>query len=163
MRITYIPQDPKGWQIFLHHQINQSGHGINGFVGSRYQRGSGIGSIFGSLLRSVLPIAKSAGKAIGKEALRTGMSVASDALAGENFKQSLENNARASASRLLNKANRRISSKPNKKRRQRGAGLGSRPVKRSVASLTKNKKSKPRKPVIRRKKLRADQLGVYLA
>ena len=53
--------------------------GINRvYIGTPYQRGSGIGSFLGGLFRSILPIFTRGAKAVGKEAWRTGMNVLSD-------------------------------------------------------------------------------------
>jgi len=53
------------------------------FVGSRYQRGHGLGSMLGGLFRRfVVPLFKTHGKTVALNALRTGMNVAEDVLGG---------------------------------------------------------------------------------
>ena len=61
------------------------------YQGSPYQRGHGIGSFLGGLFRRTLPILSRGLKAVGKEALRSGVRVLDD-VAGENmdFKDSLK-------------------------------------------------------------------------
>jgi hypothetical protein len=57
-------------------QAKQTGHGLNGYQGIAYQRGNGLGSFFGRLFRSILPVAKRIGKSalktVGREALDMG-------------------------------------------------------------------------------------------
>lgn len=61
------------------------------YVGSRYQRGhGGIGRFLAGLFRRVLPVLHSGAKFLGKEALRTGMNIASDvAVRNTPFKEAL--------------------------------------------------------------------------
>ena len=101
MRTTFKPYEQEIWEGFFLEQVEQSGHGIPMFQGLKYQRGSGLGSIFGGLLRSILPVFKTVGKVAGREALSTGLHVASDALGGRNVGESLEEHARAGAANLL--------------------------------------------------------------
>ena len=82
MRVAYIPINDRVW---AQHFVKQAG---GGFVGIPYQRGGGLGSIFRSIFRAILPIAKSAGRVVGKQALRTGSELASDLIAGKNLKAS---------------------------------------------------------------------------
>ncbi len=58
MRVQYTPVSEKQWLDHI-----QKGAG---FKGVPYQRGTGLGSVFRSLFRAILPIAKGAGKAVGK-------------------------------------------------------------------------------------------------
>ena len=71
------------------------------FVGARIQRGHGLGSIFGGLFRSVLPLLKSLGMTVGKQALRTGAQMAGDVLGGQNIKESAKSRLRAAGSELF--------------------------------------------------------------
>jgi len=166
MRVEFIPEDQKTWELFFLNDVNQSGHGMLGFQGTRYQRGAGIGNFFGGLLRSILPMVKSAGKAIGKQALHTGLNVASDALSGRNVGESFEEHAKTGTRNLLSKAEVRLNKKP----QQEGSGLGFRSVtntqmKRLINSkpVIRKKRLIKSKPVIRNKRQRKDQLGIYYA
>ena len=95
---------------------NQMGGGIDPFVGYPYQRGAG----FGSLLRSVVRLVTPGVKALGKEALRTGVSVAKDALQGEDGLESLEKHGKASALRMLDSMDKKSNkSRPKKKKRRK--------------------------------------------
>ena len=57
------------------------------FHGGQIQRGYGLGSFFSSLARRALPFLKQGAKALGRAALKTGINVAQDVLAGKNVKQ----------------------------------------------------------------------------
>lgn len=72
--MTLNLQDP-----YLAYYKNQLGGGVSAvYRGSPYQRGHGIGSFLGGLFRTITPLLKSGAKAVGKEALRTGINVLSD-------------------------------------------------------------------------------------
>ena len=110
-----------------------------------FQRGGGLGSIFRSIFRAILPIAKTAGRAVGKRALQAGAEVASDLVAGRNLKETFKSRGKDAASDLLLKAANEL----------KGGRLGGRPApKRNCI------KGAPKVKHVKRKKL-ADQLGVY--
>ena len=58
----------------------QAGGALPYFAGVQYQRGHGLGSLFGSLLRSAMPLIKRGAVALGKGALKTGVRIAGDVL-----------------------------------------------------------------------------------
>jgi len=68
---------------------NQSGHGMPVFVGARYQRGHGLGSILSGLFRRIiLPFFRANGRTIASKAIKTGLEVADDVVQGKSLKQS---------------------------------------------------------------------------
>ena len=64
----------------------QAGGALPYFAGAQYQRGHGLGSLFGSLLRSAMPLIKRGAVALGKGALKTGVRIAGGVLSGQNIK-----------------------------------------------------------------------------
>ena len=64
--------------------MNQVGSGLPVYVGSRGQKGHGLGSMLSGLFRSALPMVKQGLSTIGKSALKTGLSIAGDVLEGKN-------------------------------------------------------------------------------
>lgn len=124
---------------------NQIGGGAgsrvsNVFVGSPYQRGHGIGSFLGGLFRSVLPLLKLGAKAIGKEALRTGLHVIEDVSGHKQpFKESLRRRFTESGENLQRKANDKISLLMN------GSGYKIGPTQRMLQSLTGRVRTRTRK------------------
>jgi hypothetical protein len=74
------------------------------FTGLAYQRGAGIGSIFRSLFRFLLPIGRQAGAAIGRQGLETGSRVLSGLLDGKALKETVVNEGRTGLKNLLDKA-----------------------------------------------------------
>lgn len=112
---------------------NQIGGGRihNVFVGSPTQRGHGIGSFLGGLWRSVLPLLKKGAKAIGKEAVRTGLHVIEDVSGHQQpFKESLRRRVAESGDNLHRKANEKISLLMN------GSGYNAVNTARTLQSLT---------------------------
>ena len=70
--------------------IQQSGSGVSVFQGSRTQRGHGLGSILSGFFRNVWPLIQTGAKAIGKQALRTGLHIANDVAEGQKFTESTQ-------------------------------------------------------------------------
>ena len=132
MRVRYVPVTEKQWITHIQHG--------SGFHGTPYQRGAGLGSLFRSLFRAILPVAKTAGRAIGKRALQAGADIASDLVAGKNIKQTVQQRGKAAAADLLAEASEKL----------KGGRIGQRTI----------KGGKKRKPVIRKK---VTQLGVVQA
>ena len=62
--------------------VGQVGDALPVFAGGRVQRGHGLGSLFGGLIRNAAPLIKRGAIALGKRALTTGLNVAGDALSG---------------------------------------------------------------------------------
>ncbi|GFV80917.1 uncharacterized protein TNCV_4199371 [Trichonephila clavipes] len=82
MKVPYVCCTKK----FEDHYTNHIGSGVPYYEGVSFQKGYGLGGIFRRLFRAALPFLVKGGKAVGKEALRTGTRVVSDVLSGENFK-----------------------------------------------------------------------------
>ena len=112
--------DPKhiDWEALLLSKTNGPLHMYGGgggggvgfpvFHGIQYQRGAGIGSVFRTLLRYLMPIGKEAIGAIGRQGLESGVRVLSDALDGRSVKESALAHGREGAKRLLQKASSRL-------------------------------------------------------
>ena len=112
--------------VFDRYYLDQAGSGNNVFAGSRTQRGHGLGSIFSGLFKAAAPLLKRGAKALGTQALKTGMEIAGDVIDGKNIKTAALSRARNAGSELRNRAldnvregppGRRRKSKRNKKRR----------------------------------------------
>ena len=114
MRTKYCC-DVKAHENYYLHQV---GHGGPYFSGSAYQKGYGLGGIFSSIAKTVLPLVKSGAKAIGKQVLRSGVGFASDVLEGKNAKQAAIDRAKSAGSNLLKVAVRKRK-RPNQKKVQK--------------------------------------------
>lgn len=145
MRVVYQPESQRAWEVYYLNQATQSGAG---FIGMPYQRGAGLGSFFRGLFRALLPVAKSAGKALGKQALSTGAQIASDVVAGRTIKEATKRRGKAGAATLLRKAATKIS--------QSGRGLGRKPKRKRTTNVLR-KTARKRQT----KKKYQDQLGLY--
>ena len=133
--IAYVPgnNEEKLFQELLKGQ--QIGFGY-GFVGTPFQRGAGLGSIFASLFRAIAPMAKSAAKAVGRRALNAGLDVASDLVAGQNVKETLKTRGKKLGSEIIQDAQSAVQ----KKRKQSGRGLGNRGKRKKEVSIFDKKK-----------------------
>ena len=64
------------------YNARQAGGAMPYFAGARYHRGHGLGSLFGGLLHSAMPLIKRGAVTLGKEALKTGVRIVDDVLSG---------------------------------------------------------------------------------
>jgi len=93
------------------------------FVGSRQQRGHGLGSVLGGIFRRfVIPFFKTHGKALATDALRTGVNVAEDVLGKRTLKESVKRRVpegiKRSAQSLVAQSGSGVRLKRRKKRRK---------------------------------------------
>jgi hypothetical protein len=170
MRVVFSPPSQKVWESYFRTRAIQYGHGteLGTFRGRQFQRGHGLGNILGSLFKKILPAATKVGKTVGKELLKTSAHVASDALAGRDLVESLEQRSKQGASKLLTKGLKHIEKSPTttassvvtkqkklkgKKKIHKGRGLGFMPK--------RIKGGKRPRRLIRRKVKIEDQLGSY--
>ena len=89
--------DTVNWQSYF----SQTG---GYFVGRPYQRGGGIGSVFSSLFRFLLPVLKSAGKELGKEGLAVGSRILSDVAQGKDVRSAVVSEAAGGLRNLVDKS-----------------------------------------------------------
>lgn len=71
--------------MYCNYYKRQSGGEMPVFVGRRYQRGHGLGSILSGLFRKVVPFITDNARSIGKNLLRTGVDIAQDVIHGQKF------------------------------------------------------------------------------
>jgi hypothetical protein len=136
MHVIYSPEDIDYWLDFYKSSISgnqqyQLGGVLPGFRAyAPYHRGGGIGSIFKSLYRLMLPMLKT----VGKQALVTGSRVAADLASGQDLKSTLKSHGRDAASTMLSEAAERI--------KQQGQGIGRRKRKRRVKTVKRKRTKK---------------------
>lgn len=81
------------------------------YIGSPNQRGHGIGSFLGGLFRRIIPLLKQGARTVGKEALRSGINMASDVVnSGVQPREAFETRLRESGQNLKRKAEEKINS-----------------------------------------------------
>lgn len=80
-RVLYCCDDSK--KTYEDYYTTQVGNGMPVFMGASVQRGHGIGSLFGALAKSVVPLLKTGGKVLGKQALRSGVKLVGDLMSGQ--------------------------------------------------------------------------------
>lgn len=101
---------------YLQHYQNQRGSGLPTYQGSRYQTGYGLGSMFKSFYRWILPmmkthavpLLKSASQTLGEEAVRTAANIATDTINGKDFKTVAKKRAGEAVDSLTRKARHRF-------------------------------------------------------
>lgn len=126
------------------------------FVGSNHQRGhGGIGRFLAGLFRRVMPLLSRGAKAVGKEALRTGMNIMSDVTTMDTpVKEAFKSRVRESGEILKRKAEEKLD------KLMEGSGYkiprleGSTQLS-AIRGRGSKKRRKPKKKIIRRK--RADK------
>lgn len=125
---------------------NQAGSGLQGFTGAKYQHGRGF---MGRLFRStILP----ALKFLGKRGLKTGADLATDVLAGEDFKVSAKKRLKETGLDVLDAAASSAKKKMTggrKKRKKAAKKTDSTPKK-------KKKKAKKGKKTTKKKKKKTE-------
>ena len=96
-------------------EMVRGGHQFDGgvgriYVGSPYQRGhGGIGSFLAGIFLRVLPLFSRGAKAVGKEAVRTGMNFMSDVTTGNTpIKESIRNRFKESGEILKRKEEEKL-------------------------------------------------------
>ena len=96
--------------VYEQYYLNQIGHGgLPYFKGTPYMKGYGIGGILGGLMKSVVPMLKSTGKTLLREGLKTGTGILTDAINGQNIKESASNRLSQSANNLTRRAAQKLS------------------------------------------------------
>ncbi len=89
---------------FEDYYTRQAGGGLPYYTGAPLQRGYGLGGIFGSLFRTIFPFLKQGAKTVGKELLKTGVSIASDVVNGQNVKEATKRRFEEAGKVLVDKA-----------------------------------------------------------
>lgn len=77
-------------KTYEQYYLKQTGSGVPAFAGARYQRGHGIGNILRSITKMALPFLKKGASKVGKQALKTSMDIAGDAMQGRNIKKTIK-------------------------------------------------------------------------
>jgi hypothetical protein len=151
MRVVFDPESQLIWQQYYTTQAKQAGHGLPGFQGVQYQRGNGLGALFKGLFRMIFPIAKTVGKAVGRQALITGTDVVADVLGGRPFEEAVKAQGKAGLKNLVNKAQnhlqsgggvRKMKKKGKAKTKKRPLGIKKKKLKKPTNSKKKGNKGK---------------------
>jgi hypothetical protein len=131
---------------YVDYYLNQSGSGLAGFSGTKYQRGHGF---FSRLFGAALPLLKQLFPIIGRQAASSGVGLAQDLLSGANFKESAKTRLREAGSNLLDKASARLQKGAGRKRKRSKKAVTGKKTKKGKKSI----KMKPKKKTVVKKKL----------
>lgn len=115
--MVHVRFDPNSvnWKAFFASQSIQYGGAY--YVGVPYQRGYGIGSVFKSLYRFLLPITEQIGKEIGKEGFATSVRFLNDIIQGQSPKEALVTESKEGLKNLLKKGSDKLQEGGGRKRR----------------------------------------------
>lgn len=148
MRKQFCCEASRGHYIDYYMRQQNGGGEMPSFMGSRFQRGHGLGSMIASLFRRVIPFLRANAKTIGSTVLRTGMHIADDVLQGKKFVESAKQHVPEGIKDARQKINW-----------QTGEGFGrrgSRRVTRNTSSKRKRSSSKKKKQRSKAKRSRCD-------
>jgi hypothetical protein len=98
------PTHHRDTKAYHDYYIHQAREGYPVFAGRRYQRGHGLGSIFGGLFKAAMPLLKKGAKTLGRGALKTGLNIVGDVVQGRNIKQAAESQLKSIGQNLFQKA-----------------------------------------------------------
>lgn len=115
MHTHFNPEDYETWLSYYGGQALQTGFGMEGYRGSPYQRGAGLGSFFKSLFRMAVPLFKSIGRKAGKQALYAGADLLTDVAHGKPVIESAKRQLKSSTAKVLKEVGDDL---------QEGEGLG---------------------------------------
>jgi hypothetical protein len=139
--IDFIMKTPyvcctKPFEEYYSHQV---GSGLPYYSGVPLQRGYGLGGIFGSLFRTIFPFIKQGAKTVGKELLKTGVSIASDVVSGQNVKsaakQRFQETGKTLADKAVNKAKSMLGGGYKRKRKARKRIISAKKLKQSTPDI----------------------------
>jgi hypothetical protein len=147
VHVTFDP-DSVDWQEFFEMQHG----GAYYFEGLPYMRGAGIGSIFSTLFKYLMPLGKTIGRELGKEGINTGARLLNRISSGEDLKSSLTSESQQGLKNLVDRVY---------EKRQKGEGRRKRSMKKSIKGMAKsNNKIKTGLAKVGPPK-RVDYLGSY--
>lgn len=140
--------------LLFRYYLDQSGSGIGEFYsGPIYQRGYGIGSFLGGLFKSVVPILKRGGLAVGKEVLKNGANFLNDVHNNVSSRTAMNNRAKETVDNLTRKLMFGEGFKVGHSTKKRQLGVKPRKVKVKRNKKVKVKRNKVKsKKVVKRKK-----------
>lgn len=130
------------------------------FVGVPYQRGAGLGTVFRSIFRFLLPALKSAGRELGREGLATGARVLGNMAQGQNLRSAVVTETSEGLKNLIDRtqpaeALKGLINEAHSKLQQRGSGKKRRATGRRVS--VQRKRARGRSVLNKR----LDALGFY--
>lgn len=135
--------------LLVRYYMDQAGSGMGEFYsGPIYQRGYGIGSFLGGLFKSVLPILKRGGMAVGKEVLKNGANFLNDVQNNVSPRTAMNNRAKETVDILKRKLMYGEGFKVGHATKKRQLGVKPRKVK-----VKRNKKVKVKRNKVKSKKV----------
>jgi len=151
MKKLYCCESSRG--MYEDYYARQSGSGGPVYQGSQGQRGHGLGSMLSGLFRSAMPMIKRGLSFFGKHALKTGLDVANDVVAGSTFRDSASRRVPEGINRFVSSAGFTNQSGSGRRGRKRKRASRS-----TVNKLRIKKKKTSKKNKNKRKKIIHDDI-----
>ena len=136
---------------YVRYYLDQQGHGMPVFRGSPWQLGHGqmgygLGGLFRSVARAVMPMVKSGAKALGNIALKSGANFVGDVLAGKNVKEAAKPRTLEAANVAKRKAvNKLMNQTGSGKRGSKQAAKKTAKKRKAFTSTARSKQTKKRR------------------
>ena len=138
----------------------QQGHGMPVFRGSAWQQGYGLGGLFRSVARAVMPMVKSGAKALGKIALNAGANLLGDVASGKNLKEAVKTRGKEAVNVAKNRAVKCLQTyaqtgsgrKSTVKKRSGRSKIRKRSRKTTARSRKTTKRSRSKKRIVKKRK-----------
>lgn len=105
--------------------------------------GYGLGGLFRSIARSIMPMAKSGAKSLGKIALKSGTNFLGDVLSGKNVKESAKARANEASSTVKRKVANKLQSLSQTGRGKRPKRSGKK--RKATTPAVRNRQTKKRR------------------
>lgn len=137
MRVQHIPNQEKIRDHYVS-QAEQRGGTLPVFRGARNQRGHGLGNVFGSIFRWIKPMVQKTAATAGRELVKTGANIASDALTGKSLKDAAEQRLKETANRGLDAIQVQVKGQQNRGRKRKAPSSS-----RAKKTNTSKKRRKP--------------------
>lgn len=136
---------------FMYYMRQAEGRNAASFH-SATMKGDGLGSFLGNLFRRIFPLLSSGAKAVGKEAVSTGVNLLKDALNGRNIKESMYDRVGQAGKNLTEKAAKKMEGMVGNgyKRRRRKKKPQSRSVTKRRRVCKKASKKRKSRTVVKR-------------
>ena len=136
---------------YVRYYLDQQGRGMTVFRGSPWQighgqMGYGLGGLFRSVARAVMPMVKSGAKALGNIALKSGANFVGDVLAGKNVKEAAKARTLEAANVAKRKAvNKLMNQTGSEKRGSKQAEKKTAKKRKAFTSTARSKQTKKRR------------------
>lgn len=128
---------------FKTYYLDQAGGSYTYFRGAARQRGYGLGGVFKSMFKYLiplfrthaLPVLKKGAEVVGTEAIKAASNIATDTIKGRNIKDAFQDHSSSAIENLSNQAQAKLQSGSGRKRKAKSKILMNKKQKKSLKKL----------------------------